>query len=219
MSRPTRPDWELTPLEGVGPLRFGMRLAEVVAALPELTALRRFQADPTSRETLGVEFASGPAEPAVHAYFVDGRLFCVAADAAHGPQITLWGRRLTGCVPADLERFLGHAHTCEVVDVSYGPRGNPGADGLGLVVRLQALPGLPDEATMYVGLTLVVVWTTAPAFIAAFGGARRARCHTTGRPVTPRVGFGWAKALAVVIVPPPCRSFASRCGTPGRRRP
>ncbi|MFE5521801.1 hypothetical protein ACFQ9Q_29390 [Streptomyces virginiae] len=137
MSRPTRPDWELTPLEGVGPLRFGMRLAEVVAALPELTALRRFQADPTSRETLGVEFASGPAEPAVHAYFVDGRLFCVAADAAHGPQITLWGRRLTGCVPADLERFLGHAHTCEVVDVSYGPRGNPGADGLGLVVRLQ----------------------------------------------------------------------------------
>ncbi|WP_371592140.1 hypothetical protein [Streptomyces virginiae] len=137
MSRPTRPDWELTPLEGVGPLRFGMRLAEVVAALPDLTALRRFQADPTYRETLGVEFAAAPAEPAVPAYFVDGRLFCVAADAAHGPQVTLWGRRLTGCVPADLERFLGHAHACEVVDVSYGPRGNPGADGLGLVVRLQ----------------------------------------------------------------------------------
>ncbi|MEY2229010.1 hypothetical protein [Streptomyces sp. BF23-19] len=137
MSRPTRPDWELTPLEGVGPLRFGMRLAEVAAAVPDLTTLRHFRADPSSRETLGVEFASGPAEPAVHAYFVDGRLFCVAADAAHGPQVTLWGRRLTGCVPADLERFLGHAHTCGVVDVSYGPRGNPGADGLGLVVRLQ----------------------------------------------------------------------------------
>ncbi|WP_328863720.1 hypothetical protein [Streptomyces virginiae] len=137
MSRPTRSHWELTPLEGVGPLRFGMRLAEVAAALPDLTVLRHFRADPSSRETLGVEFASRPAEPAVHAYFVDGRLFCVAADAAHGPQVSLWGRRLTGCVPADLERFLGHAHTCEVVDVSYGPRGNPGADGLGLVVRLQ----------------------------------------------------------------------------------
>lgn len=65
----------------------------------------------------------------------------------------------------------------------------------------ETLPGLPDEATMYVGLTLVVVWTTALAFITAFGSARRARCHATGRPVTPRVGFGWAKALSVFIVP------------------
>ncbi|MER7828199.1 hypothetical protein ABTX85_37240 [Streptomyces sp. NPDC096097] len=44
---------------------------------------------------------------------------------------------MTGCVLDDLERFLGHAHACEVVDVSYGPRGNPGVDGLGLVLRLQ----------------------------------------------------------------------------------
>ncbi|MFF4448482.1 hypothetical protein [Streptomyces sp. NPDC001502] len=66
---------------------------------------------------------------------------------------------------------------------------------------VETLPGLPDEATMYVGLALVCVWTTALAFIAAFGSARRARCHTTGRPVTPRVGFGWAKGLSVVVVP------------------
>ncbi|WP_406076308.1 hypothetical protein [Streptomyces virginiae] len=65
----------------------------------------------------------------------------------------------------------------------------------------ETLPGLPDEATMYVGLTLVVVWTTALAFVAAFGGVRRAGRLTTGRPVTPRVGFGWGKALAVLIVP------------------
>ncbi len=125
------------PLEGVGPLRFGMRPAEVAAALPDLTARRRFQADPTFRGKVGVEFVVGRAEPAVHAYFVGDRLFCVAADAVHGPQVALWGRRLTGCVPDDLERFLGHAHTCDVIVVSYGPRGNPGADGLGLVVRLQ----------------------------------------------------------------------------------
>ncbi|WP_030764344.1 MULTISPECIES: hypothetical protein [unclassified Streptomyces] len=65
----------------------------------------------------------------------------------------------------------------------------------------ETLPGLPDEATMYVGLTLVVVWATALAFITAFGSARRARCHATGRSVTPRVGFGGAKALGMVIVP------------------
>ncbi|MGW3324123.1 hypothetical protein [Streptomyces virginiae] len=29
-----------------------------------------------------MQFASDPAVPAVHAYFVDGRLCCVAADAA-----------------------------------------------------------------------------------------------------------------------------------------
>ncbi|MFJ6053413.1 hypothetical protein [Streptomyces sp. NPDC092307] len=139
MSRPVRPDRELMPPQGVGPLWFGMRLAEVAAALPDLTALRRFQADPASRRTLGVEFAAGRAEPAVRTYFVDDRLSCVAADAAHGPQVTLWGRQLTGRVPDDLERFLGHAHACEVVDVSYGPRGNPGVDGLGLVLRLQAV--------------------------------------------------------------------------------
>ncbi|MFF5780275.1 hypothetical protein ACFY7Y_25460 [Streptomyces virginiae] len=167
-----RPEWELMPLEGVGPLRFGMRLAEVVAALPDLTALRRFQADPASRETLGVEFASGPAEPAVRANFVDGRLFCVAADAARGPQVTLWGRRLTGCVPADLERFLGHAHICEVVDVSYGPQGNPGVDGLGLVVRLQ------EVAERVVTRPVVV------------GRARADRCTATGK-ARSRSANGW----------------------------
>lgn len=65
----------------------------------------------------------------------------------------------------------------------------------------ETLPGLPDEATMYVGLTLICVWATALAFIAAFGSARRARCHATGRPVTPAAGFGWAKGLSIVVVP------------------
>ncbi|WP_326793269.1 hypothetical protein OHA79_43715 [Streptomyces sp. NBC_00841] len=134
---PARLDWELMPLEGVGPLCFGMRIAEVAAVLPGMTELRRFQADPSFQETVGVEFGTGRAEPAVYAYFVDGRLFCVAGDAIHGPQVTLWGRELTACVPADLERFLLHAHGCGVLDVSYGPRGNPGVNGLGLVVRVQ----------------------------------------------------------------------------------
>ncbi|SOE19100.1 hypothetical protein SAMN05442782_0047 [Streptomyces sp. OK228] len=48
----------------------------------------------------------GRAKPAVYAYFIGGRLFCIAVDAVHGPQVTLWGRELAACVPADLERFL-----------------------------------------------------------------------------------------------------------------
>ncbi|MEV6393420.1 hypothetical protein AB0M39_01290 [Streptomyces sp. NPDC051907] len=141
VKRPARVDWELMPLEGVGPLCFGMPIAEVAAVLPGMAELRRFQADPSFREILGVEFGTGPAEPAVYAYFADGLLFCVAVDAVHGPQMTLWGRALTACVPADLERFLLHAHDCGVLDVRYGPRGNPGANGLGLVVRVQEAAG------------------------------------------------------------------------------
>lgn len=134
---PDRVGWELIPLEGVGPLCFGMGITEVAAVLSGMTELNRFQADPSFREILGLEFGTGPAEPAVYAYFVEGQLFCVAVDAARGPQVMLWGRELTDCVPADLERFLLHAHDCGVIDVSYGPRGNPGTNGLGLVVRVQ----------------------------------------------------------------------------------
>lgn len=114
-----------------------MRITEVAAALPGMTELRRFQADPSFPETLGVEFGTGREEPAAYSYFVDGRLFCVAVDAVHGPQVTLRGRELAACVPADLEQFLLHADGCGVLDVSYGPRANPGVNGLGLVVRVQ----------------------------------------------------------------------------------
>lgn len=44
---------------------------------------------------------------------------------------------MTACVPADLEAFLLRSHRCGVMAVSYGPRGNPGVNDLGLVLRLQ----------------------------------------------------------------------------------
>lgn len=134
---PGRSEWELLPLESVGPLDFGMCRSEVAARLQGMTESRRFQAQPSFPEILGVEFGAGPGKPAVYTYFDDGRLFCVAVDAVHGPQVKLWGRELTACVPVDLEEFLLHAHRCEVLHLSYGPSGNPGSDGLGLVVRLQ----------------------------------------------------------------------------------
>lgn len=117
-------DWELVPLESVGPLCFGMRIAEVAAALPGMIELRRFRADPFE-EIIGVEFGTPNAEPAVYAYLIDGGLFCVGVDAVRGPQVKLWGRELTGCMPADLQQFLHHAHDCEVIQVSYGPRETP----------------------------------------------------------------------------------------------
>ena len=141
VSRPARANWELMPLDGVGPLRFGMPITEVTAALSGMRELRRFQAGPSEPDTLGVAFGTEPVEPAVYGYFISDRLFCVAVDAAFGPQVTLWGRQLTACVPADLERFLLQASECGVLGVSYGPRGNPGATGIGLVLRVQEVAG------------------------------------------------------------------------------
>ncbi len=151
VARRTRADWELMPLDGVGPLRFGMPITEVTAVLPGMSELRRFQAGPSEPNTLGVAFGTEPAEPAVYGYFISGRLFCVAVDAAFGPQVTLWGRELTACVPADLEQFLLHASECGVLGVSYGPRGNPGAVGIGLVLRVQEVAGNAVTRPVMVG--------------------------------------------------------------------
>ncbi|MFI8233909.1 hypothetical protein ACIGDI_34350 [Streptomyces sp. NPDC085900] len=180
-------DWELMPLEGVGPLCFGMCITEVTAALPGMIELRRFQASPYS-ETVGVEFGIGPAEPAVYAYFIDGQLFCVAVDAARGPQVTLWGRELTACPPADFEDFLLHAHRCEVVQVSYGPRANPGVNELGLVVRVQEVAG---------GLV------TRPVMV---GRAWAARCTDDWEGCIPEcewVGRMWPLPGESTVWPPP----------------
>ncbi|MEU6273184.1 hypothetical protein ABZ871_12375 [Streptomyces populi] len=65
----------------------------------------------------------------------------------------------------------------------------------------ERLSGLPDEdPIMFIGAALVCVWSAALAFIAAFGGARRARRLATGRPVVPRIEIG-AKSVPVVVVP------------------
>ncbi|MFI1660398.1 hypothetical protein ACH4ZU_36610 [Streptomyces sp. NPDC020472] len=126
----------LTPLEGVGPLRFGMSADEVRAALPEAVELSRFSAEPFSPEIYGLQLGFHPAVPAVYAYFEGtGRLFCVAADAVHGPRVTLDGLELTGRMPALLQKRVLDLHSSGTHHVSYGPRGNPGLNGIGMVLR------------------------------------------------------------------------------------
>ncbi|MFF2364283.1 hypothetical protein ACFVU0_16445 [Streptomyces sp. NPDC058122] len=66
----------------------------------------------------------------------------------------------------------------------------------------ERLEGLPDDGPItFIGAALVVVWSAALAFIAAFGSARRARSLATGRPVVPRVPFAKAAPLGVMAVP------------------
>lgn len=133
-----RPVWSLTPLEGVGPLRFGMLADEVEAALPGALALSRFQADPYFPEISGVQLGFRLAAPAVYVYFdVSGLLFCVAADAASGPLVTLAGMELTGRPPALLEQGVLDVARSAGLTLLFGPRGNPGINAMGLVLRVQ----------------------------------------------------------------------------------
>ncbi|GGY01786.1 hypothetical protein ACFY8X_01085 [Streptomyces tanashiensis] len=135
---PGRPVWVLNPLESIGPLHFGMSADEVRAALPEAFELNRFSADPFYPDIYGLQLGFHPAVPAVYAYFEGtGRLFCVAADAAHGPRVILEGLELTGRVPAVLEATVFDLYSSPVRRVSYGPRGNPGVDDIGMVLRVQ----------------------------------------------------------------------------------
>ncbi|MFF9343224.1 hypothetical protein ACF1CG_26165 [Streptomyces sp. NPDC014773] len=132
----------LTPLESVGPLRFGMSADEVRAALPEAVESSRFSAEPFHPEICGIQLGFHQAVPAVHAYFEgSGRLFCVAADAAHGPCVTLDGLGLTGRVPDELQEAVLGLHSSGTHHVSYGPRGNPGINGVGMILRVQDTEG------------------------------------------------------------------------------
>lgn len=133
-----RSRWVLTPLESVGPLRFGMTMDEAAAAQHEAHELRRFQADPHFPEVVGIELGSRPAEPVLYEYFdKSGQLFCIAADAIRGPVITLDGMELTGGNPAELEQWLFDVSSSMGGGLRYGPRANPGIDELGIVLRVQ----------------------------------------------------------------------------------
>ncbi len=130
------------PLESVGPLRFGMTMAEVVAAVPSAVELRRFVADPFA-DVVGIQFGF----PALYAYFDrSGQLFCVAADAVSGPQLVLDGMALTGGNPSELEQWL-----FDRGGLRYGPRANPGIDSLGLVMRVQLTAGGLQTRPVLVG--------------------------------------------------------------------
>ncbi|MFE2543495.1 hypothetical protein [Actinacidiphila glaucinigra] len=121
----------------VGLLRFGMSMDEAAMALPEALELRRFQAEPYFAEVVGIQLGLSPADPTVYEYFDGaGRLFCVAIDAVRGPQVTLDGMKLVGGDPATLEDWLLDLPAL-MGGVSYGPRGNPGINDLGLVLRVQ----------------------------------------------------------------------------------
>ncbi|MFF3920442.1 hypothetical protein ACFYZB_45005 [Streptomyces sp. NPDC001852] len=139
-----RDEWSYAPAVGVGPLRFGMTVDEVVEATQVLgqtevseCARRAAIFSPTWK----VDVHGGgvtPSPPAVTAYVSQAvGLFCIAADAVHGPQVGHDGISLVGRDLSELERdAIAHA---EAVDghFRYTPEGYAGPDDPGVVMRGQ----------------------------------------------------------------------------------
>ncbi|MEU7069985.1 hypothetical protein AB0B30_04525 [Streptomyces narbonensis] len=139
-----RDEWPYAPAVGVGPLRFGMAVDEVVEAAEVLGQSNVSECSPGPAifsPTWKIEVhrrGMAPSAPAVTAYVSQAvGLFCVAADAVHGPQVAHDGLTLVGRDLVELERdAIAYA---EAVDghFRYTPEGYAGPDDPGVVMRAQ----------------------------------------------------------------------------------
>ncbi|MEW1549897.1 hypothetical protein [Streptomyces tsukubensis] len=138
-----RPEWDWVPLEGIGPLRFGMVPQQVATVLGESPVSRG------GRYPYGLPW-EGPGEwilekerfdragVTAHYWCIRGRLPILSAVTVHGrsgPQVEYAGIRLIGesveAVDAALIRYLDD----NGLVLSYGCGGDLGAHGLGMYVR------------------------------------------------------------------------------------
>ncbi|MEZ0110834.1 hypothetical protein ABH920_004849 [Catenulispora sp. EB89] len=139
-----RDEWSYSPAIAVGPLRFGMTVDEVVEAAAMLghTKVSDCPRDHTifspTRKVEVSHPAAKQSPPAVTAYISQAAgLFCIAADAVHGPQVTHNGIPLVGRDLMDLERAeIAYAETNDV-HFCYTPEGYAGPDDPGVVLRGQ----------------------------------------------------------------------------------
>ncbi|MEU5682962.1 hypothetical protein [Streptomyces venezuelae] len=132
--------WSLEPFQGVGPLRFGMRPADVTAALGGITrnpqhhtraALPQDRYGTVKGECwgLGLTFYYG----------LDERLRGISVDASKGPQVFADGTALVGRVPSEVEQWIiDRSETREPFsELFYVKLGEPGSASLGVVVCAQ----------------------------------------------------------------------------------
>ncbi|MQY10197.1 hypothetical protein SRB5_03040 [Streptomyces sp. RB5] len=139
-----RDEWSYSPAVGVGPLRFGMTVDEVVEAaemLGQSSVSELAQRHELFSPTWKIEVRRhgvAPSPPAVTAYASQAvGLFCVAADAVHGPQVAYDRLTLVGRDLSELERdAIAYAEAADV-HFRYTPEGYAGPDDPGVIIRAQ----------------------------------------------------------------------------------
>ncbi|WP_418960354.1 hypothetical protein [Streptomyces tritici] len=138
-------EWSYAPTVGVGPLRFGMTVDEVVEAAEVLgrakvsdCARHHTVFSPTWKVEVHRRGVAAPCPPAVTAYVSQAvGLFCIAADAVHGPQVAHDGLPLVGRDMSELESDAIERAEAMDVPFSYTPEGYVGPNDPGVVMRGQ----------------------------------------------------------------------------------
>lgn len=136
-----RDGWSYVPAVGLGPLRFGMTVDQVATAAEILGQTQVSDCAPhhaifSPTWKVEVRRRAAPSPTAVTAYVSQAvGLFCIAADAVHGPQVACDGISLVG---RDLLESDAIAYA-EAMDVRfrYTPEGYAGPDDPGIVMRGQ----------------------------------------------------------------------------------
>lgn len=123
-----RDRWSFAPLQGVGPLAFGMSKDETAAALGvRLDDLNGWDRVGYHVEKIGVKL-----------YFdADSRLATVASDMRTGPQVTLDGVDLVARVPSVMERWLEDYVTAKGLPLYYNGNYFPGSADIGFYLLVQ----------------------------------------------------------------------------------
>jgi len=139
-----RDEWAYLPAVGVGPLRFGMTLDDVVRAAEVLGQAtisdcpqRPAIFSPTWKVEVSRRGVDSPT-PAVTAYVSQAAgLFCIAFDAVCGPQVECDGIPLVGRDLSELENDEIAYAEAKNVHFRYTPEGFAGPDDPGVVLRGQ----------------------------------------------------------------------------------
>jgi hypothetical protein len=141
-----RDEWSYSTAVGVGPFRFGMTLDDVVEAAEVFGRPRVSDCAQHHRifaPTRGVEVRRRGAIhslPAVTAYVSQAvGLFCVAADALHGPQVMYHGIPLVRRDRAELDSDVTVYGEAQDADIRYAPSGYAGPDDPGIIVCEQGV--------------------------------------------------------------------------------
>jgi hypothetical protein len=138
-----RAQWEYTPFEHVGPLRFDMSHEEASAAMQAQGFDGRIHPGSPRHHCIGQRADFRPATgsgylPAVTVYYnTEGMLASVAVEARCGPQVWMDGLRLVGRVPSKLtDQWFEYAGE-RGLDLTLSGDGDAASDELGFTVLAQ----------------------------------------------------------------------------------
>ncbi|WP_406292042.1 hypothetical protein [Embleya sp. NBC_00896] len=138
-----RPRWDWTPLQSIGPLRFGMNPQQVSRALDEKPAVRLggypfeqpwegpgawiLPDDRFDQAGVTAHYVCGPGRPPT--------LGAVTVDGRTGPQVEFEGIRLIGMPVQAVDASLIQQLEGSGLGVAFGCGGDPGPTGLNMYVR------------------------------------------------------------------------------------